>query len=64
MTRRLVTGFVLLALSLAVPASGRSPDAPAGIPESERRSGYHFQSRETQAMQDDDLVNPGSLWVM
>ena len=64
MTRRLVTASVVLGLSLAAPASGQSPDAPAGIPEAEKRSGYHFQSRETQAMQDDDLANPGYLWVM
>jgi len=28
-----------------------------------RRSGYDFASAETRAMQDDDAVNPGMLWV-
>ena len=34
------------------------------IPRSDRRSGYDFMSRETRAMQDDDLANPGMLWVL
>lgn len=39
--------------------------ASAGeIPPSERRSGHHFMSRETRAMQDDDTANPGMLWVL
>ena len=29
----------------------------------ERRSGFEFMSRETQAMQQDDMANPGMLWV-
>lgn len=29
----------------------------------ERRSGFAFMSRETQAMQQDDATNPGMLWV-
>jgi len=33
------------------------------IPLTERRSGYAQMSRETQAMQDDDMANPGMLWV-
>jgi sulfur-oxidizing protein SoxA len=38
--------------------------ASAGeIPSSERRSGFDFMSRETQAMQRDDAANPGMLWV-
>lgn len=36
----------------------------AGIPPAERRSGYEFMARETRAMQDDDAVNPGTLWVL
>lgn len=36
----------------------------AEIPLAERRSGYHFMSRETRAMQDDDTANPGMLWVL
>jgi len=29
----------------------------------ERRSGFDFMSAQTQAMQRDDTLNPGSLWV-
>jgi sulfur-oxidizing protein SoxA len=36
----------------------------AEIPLDERRSGYEFMGRETRAMQDDDVVNPGTLWVL
>jgi L-cysteine S-thiosulfotransferase len=34
------------------------------IPLAERKSGYEFMSRATQAMQDDDSANPGMLWVI
>jgi len=34
------------------------------IAQPQQRSGYAFMSRETQAMQDDDRVNPGMLWVL
>ena len=37
--------------------------APARAPADERRSGFDFMSRETQAMQRDDTANPGMLWV-
>jgi L-cysteine S-thiosulfotransferase len=30
----------------------------------DRRSGYDFMSRETRAMQDDDIANPATLWVL
>jgi sulfur-oxidizing protein SoxA len=30
----------------------------------DRRSGYEFMSRETRAMQDDDVSNPATLWVL
>jgi len=30
----------------------------------DRRSGYEFMSRSTQAMQDDDMSNPAMLWVL
>jgi len=36
----------------------------AEIPLSERRSGYEFMGRETRAMQDDDVTNPGVLWLL
>jgi L-cysteine S-thiosulfotransferase len=37
--------------------------ASAQSPPDERRSGFDFMSRETQAMQRDDTANPGMLWV-
>ena len=54
----------LLLLGLAVSVSGQRPERGDEIPPEDKRSGYHFISRETQAMQDDDLANPGSLWVL
>ena len=30
----------------------------------ERRSGYEFMSRESQAMQEDDAANPAMLWAL
>ena len=38
--------------------------APAQAPEPGRRSGYDDMSRETRAMQDDEMSNPGTLWVL
>ncbi len=56
-------GAVLLPLLAALSASAQTAGPPGGVRPEEKRSGYHFQSRATQAMQDDDLANPGSLWV-
>ncbi len=36
----------------------------AEIPLAERKSGYEFMGRETRAMQDDDFVNPATLWLL
>jgi sulfur-oxidizing protein SoxA len=36
----------------------------AEIPLAERRSGYEFMAPATRAMQDDDIANPGTLWVL
>jgi len=41
-----------------------TPAFAAEIPPSEKRSGYFFMSRETQAMQDDLTANPGMLSVL
>jgi sulfur-oxidizing protein SoxA len=30
----------------------------------DRRSGYDYMQAETRAMQDDDMSNPGTLWVL
>jgi sulfur-oxidizing protein SoxA len=38
--------------------------AATEIPLAERRSGYEFMGRETRAIQDDDVANPGMLWVL
>src|ERR1700690_4355501 len=38
--------------------------ARAEIPLSERRSGYADLGRDTKAMQDDDSINPATLWVL
>ncbi|GIL41632.1 sulfur oxidation c-type cytochrome SoxA [Roseiterribacter gracilis] len=35
----------------------------AAVATAQKKSGYEFSSRETQAMQDDDAANPGFLWV-
>jgi sulfur-oxidizing protein SoxA len=37
--------------------------AHAAAPADARKSGYDFMGRATQAMQDDDVVNPAMLWV-
>ena len=36
----------------------------AEIPPDQRRSGTSFMSADSKAMQDDDTVNPGMLWVL
>jgi L-cysteine S-thiosulfotransferase len=48
--------FLMIVCSINAPA--------AEIPQSERRSGTAFMSRETQAMQEDDRANPGMLAVL
>ena len=54
--RARTAGYLLLAFAAAA--------AAAEIPLAERRSGYEFMGRETRAMQDDDVANPGMLWVL
>ncbi len=34
------------------------------IAPADRKSGYDFMTPETKAMQDDDIVNPATLWVL
>ena len=46
---------------LAVTLIGR---VHADIPPGEKRSGFEFMARETQAMQTDETGNPGMLWVL
>jgi sulfur-oxidizing protein SoxA len=52
---------LVLVLTLAGPATSVSAD---DIPAADKRSGYAFMSRDTQAMQDDDTSNPGMLSVL
>lgn len=49
---------VILALGLL------SAAVAAEIPLAERRSGYEFMSRETRAMQDDEITGPAVLWLL
>lgn len=41
-----------------------APALAGDTPPSERRSGFDFMTAETQAMQRDDTLNPGMLWVL
>ncbi len=53
-----------IAALIAVMLAHAAPVLAGDIPAPERKSGYAFMSRETQAMQDDDTANPGMLWVL
>lgn len=57
--------FILATILLIPLVAGTAPgaDRSSGIGPEDKRSGYSFLTRETQAMQDDDLANPGFLWV-
>ena len=55
-SKRFAIPLVMLALGW--------PAAATEIPLNQRKSGYDFMTRETRAMQDDDTVNPGMLWVL
>ncbi len=50
-------------LSIAVAAGFVFALAGNALAAGDVRSGYSFAQPETQAMQDDDFVNPGFLWV-
>lgn len=41
-----------------------TPVLAAEIPLTERRTGYELLGPTTKAMQDDDMSNPGTLWVL
>lgn len=51
-------------ISIAAAASICALAAAAEIPQGDRKSGFEFMSRETQAMQREDTLNPGMLWVL
>jgi sulfur-oxidizing protein SoxA len=50
-------------LCIAIVFASSTPASADEIALTERRSGFDFMSRETQAMQRDDTQNPGMLWV-
>jgi L-cysteine S-thiosulfotransferase len=52
------------AIAVATLLAIAAPLFAAEIPQTERRSGFTFMAPETQAMQNDDTVNPGMLWVL
>ena len=52
-------GVALLCLAVTALAAAR-----AEIPLDQRRSSYEDMSRDTRAMQDDDLTNPAMLSVL
>ena len=57
---------LLLTILLILPGVvvfGEGADPSTGIRPEDKRSGYFFLSRQTQAMQDDDQANPGMLWL-
>lgn len=56
--RRRARAAAALALLLGASLAGAAP-----IPPAERRSGFDFMSPDNQAMQRDDMANPGMFWV-
>ena len=57
----IAAAVVAVAATLARAVAADAPTPP--IAPDELRSGYHFQSPATRAMQDDEFDNPGLLWV-
>jgi sulfur-oxidizing protein SoxA len=56
---RALRGFAGMAAALIC-----SVVAAAEIEDGDRRSGFDFMTPETQALQADDIANPGMLWVL
>jgi sulfur-oxidizing protein SoxA len=56
--------IISVAALLTVATLAVAPVQAIEIPQAERRSGYSFMIPDTRAMQDDDTVNPGMLWVL
>lgn len=52
---------LLLMMATAVPLFALA--GGSGTPADKRRSGFEFMGKSTQAMQRDDTLNPGMLWV-
>jgi sulfur-oxidizing protein SoxA len=59
-TRRRRAAVITVLLSVAIAGSVLA----AGIPLDQRRSGYVDLGRDSKGMQDDDTVNPATLWVL
>jgi L-cysteine S-thiosulfotransferase len=59
-----LTAPIMIAALLMAAGLAATPLAATEISPGERRSGYTFMARDTQAMQDDDDANPGMLWVL
>ena len=65
----IIANFLLPAARATVPltntlSASASASASALAPVASLiQSGYHFQSSDTQSLQDDDFKNPGMLWV-
>ncbi|NNG03891.1 MAG: sulfur oxidation c-type cytochrome SoxA [Inquilinus sp.] len=55
--------FVITGWSVGFSQDRPSVPPPEGSPLGELISGYEFRTPETQALQDDDFINPGFLWV-
>ena len=58
--RQVITAAMMALALLAAPGSVGSAD----IPLDQRRSGYADLGRDSKSMQDDDTVNPATLWVL
>jgi sulfur-oxidizing protein SoxA len=56
-----VLAFCAASIALFIPVETASS---TNIPLDQRRSGYADLGRDTKAMQDDDTVNPATLWVL
>lgn len=59
------TASVMALVGVALGGDGKTSPVKPASPDSplhELWSGYHFASKETQAMQDDDFANPAMTW--
>lgn len=57
-----LTALAFAGLALAADGKSKSISTPDGHPIDELWSGYHFASKETQNMQDDEFANPAMAW--
>lgn len=64
MSRRANLHWRWFCAAILLPTFCTAPLLAAEIKFSERKSGYTFMSRDTQAMQNDRTANPATLWVL